>query len=106
MRTRRRPGCPSTSRRSSSASRAKCDRAPELVRAVVLVDILPSIVPEKGRVIADFVNGPPSFANFDEILERTVRYNPGRSVSSLRRGILHNAVQQPDGSWVWRHARH
>jgi pimeloyl-ACP methyl ester carboxylesterase len=24
----------------------------------------------------------------------------------LRRGILHNALQQEDGSWVWRHARH
>jgi pimeloyl-ACP methyl ester carboxylesterase len=26
-------------------------------------------------------------------------------VSSLRRGILHNAVQREDGSWVWRYAR-
>ena len=25
--------------------------------------------------------------------------------SSLRRGILHNAVQREDGSWVWRYAR-
>jgi pimeloyl-ACP methyl ester carboxylesterase len=23
----------------------------------------------------------------------------------LRRGILHNAVQRDDGSWVWRYAR-
>jgi pimeloyl-ACP methyl ester carboxylesterase len=23
----------------------------------------------------------------------------------LRRGILHNAVQREDGSWVWRYAR-
>ena len=26
-------------------------------------------------------------------------------MSSLRRGILHNAVQREDGSWVWRYAR-
>ena len=26
-------------------------------------------------------------------------------MSSLRRGILHNAVQLDDGTWVWRHAR-
>ncbi|HMC69511.1 MAG TPA: alpha/beta hydrolase, partial [Mycobacteriales bacterium] len=26
--------------------------------------------------------------------------------SSLRRGILHNAVQLDDGSWQWRWARH
>ncbi len=26
-------------------------------------------------------------------------------MESLRRGILHNAEQRPDGSWVWRYAR-
>ena len=85
---------------------ALAGHAPELVRRVVLVDILPSIVPEKGQMISDFVNGPPTFPDFDAILARTIEYNPTRSESSLRRGILHNAVQQDDGSWVWRHARH
>jgi pimeloyl-ACP methyl ester carboxylesterase len=80
--------------------------APELVRKVVLVDILPGTKPERSRHITDFVGGPPSFASLDELLERTARFNPGRSRSSLRRGILHNAEQQADGTWVWRWARH
>ncbi|HEY6478737.1 MAG TPA: alpha/beta hydrolase [Streptosporangiaceae bacterium] len=80
--------------------------APELVRKVVLVDILPGTKPGRSRHITDFVNGPPSFASLDELLERTAQFNPGRSRSSLRRGILHNAEQQPDGTWVWRWARH
>jgi len=80
--------------------------APELVRRVGLVDVLPAIVPDKAKMISDFVNGPPSFPDFDAILARTIQYNPTRSESSLRRGILHNAVQLEDGSWVWRHARH
>ena len=80
--------------------------APELVRKVVLVDILPGTRPERSRHITDFVAGPPSFASLDELLERTARFNPGRSRSSLRRGILHNAEQQADGTWVWRWARH
>lgn len=80
--------------------------APELVRKLVLVDVLPGVKPEHARHIADFVNGPPSFASLDELLERTMRFNPSRSRSSLRRGILHNAEQQPDGTWVWRWARH
>ena len=50
--------------------------------------------------------GPDSFASFDDILARTIEHNPTRTVSSLRRGILHNAVQRDDGSWVWRYARH
>ena len=49
--------------------------------------------------------GPQSFASFDEILERTVQFNPTRSESSLRRGILHNAAERPDGTWAWRYER-
>jgi pimeloyl-ACP methyl ester carboxylesterase len=81
-------------------------RAPELVRALVLVDILPTPDPVMAKRITDFVAGPETFESFDEILARTVAFNPTRSVSSLRRGILHNAVQLEDGSWRWRHRRH
>src|ERR1700678_2307186 len=81
-------------------------RAPELVRKMLLVDVLPGIKPERAAHISGFVNGPPSFPSLDELLERTAQFNPTRSRSSLRRGILHNAEQQPDGTWVWRWARH
>jgi pimeloyl-ACP methyl ester carboxylesterase len=80
--------------------------APELVRKLVLVDVLPGIKAQRARHITDFTSGPPSFASLDELLERTAQFNQGRSRSSLRRGILHNAEQQPDGTWVWRWARH
>jgi pimeloyl-ACP methyl ester carboxylesterase len=85
---------------------ALADSDPELVRAVVLVDITPGVNAEKSRAITAFVHGPDSFASFDEILARTIEHNPTRSVSSLRRGILHNAEQLSDGRWVWRYARH
>jgi pimeloyl-ACP methyl ester carboxylesterase len=83
---------------------ALADRHPDVVGAVVLVDVTPGVTAEKAQAITSFVNGPESFASFDEILARTVQFNPTRSVSSLRRGILHNAVQRADGTWVWRHA--
>ncbi len=66
--------------------------APELVRSVVLVDVTPGVDGEKSKVIADFINGPESFPSFDELLARTIQYNPTRTESSLRRGILHNAL--------------
>ncbi|HEY1651232.1 MAG TPA: alpha/beta fold hydrolase [Acidimicrobiales bacterium] len=87
------------------SSIALADHAPELVRALVLVDITPGVTAEKAAPVTNFVNGPASFASFDELLARTIEHNPGRSESSLRRGILHNAVQREDGSWVWRYAR-
>ncbi len=80
--------------------------APELVPKMVLVDITPGVNHDKAKDIAAFVNGPESFPNFDELLARTMEFNPTRTESSLRRGILHNAEQREDGSWVWRHARH
>jgi len=85
---------------------ALADAHPELVRRLLLVDVTPGVTGNKASQIIAFVNGPESFPSFDEILERTVQFNPTRTVESLRRGILHNAVQREDGSWVWRHARH
>ncbi len=84
---------------------ALADAHPELVRAVTLVDITPGVTDAKAAAITAFIDGPESFADFDELLARTIEHNPTRSVSSLRRGILHNAVQREDGTWVWRYAR-
>ena len=79
---------------------------PDLVNHLVLIDITPGVNTEKARHITDFVNGPTSFDDFDTLLARTMQHNPTRTESSLRRGILHNAVQRADGSWVWRHQQH
>jgi len=78
-------------------------RHPHLVRRLLLVDITPGVNGDKTSDIAAFLSGPETFATFDEILGRTIEFNPTRSESSLRRGVLHNSVQLPDGSWTWRH---
>ena len=78
---------------------------PDLVSRLVMVDITPGVTPEKAKSITDFVNGPQSFSSFDDLLARTIEHNPKRSESSLRRGILHNARQLDDLSWVWRYDR-
>jgi pimeloyl-ACP methyl ester carboxylesterase len=78
---------------------------PDLVRKLLVVDVTPGVNAEKGKAIADFVNGPQSFPSFADILARTVEHNPTRTESSLRRGILHNARQLDDGSWQWRYDR-
>ena len=82
---------------------ALTDRAPDLVRSLVLVDVTPGVNREKSSAIAQFIDGPEYFESFDEILERTVAFNPTRSESSLRRGILHNAIEARDGRWRWRY---
>lgn len=78
---------------------------PDLVSRLMMVDITPGVTPEKSKSITDFVNGPQSFASFDDLLARTIEHNPTRSKTSLRRGILHNARQLDDLSWAWRYDR-
>ena len=79
--------------------------APELVRSAVVVDVTPGVNREQSAQIIGFLNGPVTFEDFDELLARTIQFNPTRSESSLRRGILHNALPLDDGRWVWRHQR-
>ncbi len=78
---------------------------PDLVPRLVLVDVTPGVTGDKAKAIHDFVRGPATFASFADLLARTMEFNATRSESSLRRGILHNALQLDDGSWVWRHRR-
>ena len=84
---------------------ALSEHAPDVVARLVLVDVTPGVNREKASAITAFISGPENFASFDEILERTVLFNPTRSVSSLRRGILHNATELADGTWSWRYHR-
>jgi len=80
-------------------------RYPARVPRLVVVDVTPGVDRAKAEPIIAFVSGPERFASFDEILDRTVQHNPTRTLSSLRRGVLHNARELPDGSWEWRYDR-
>lgn len=77
--------------------------APELVAHLVLVDVTPGVDRDKASAIAQFVDGPEFFESFDEILQRTILFNPTRTEQSLRRGVLHNAIATDDGRWRWRY---
>ncbi len=75
---------------------------PDLVARLALVDITPGTDAAKAEPILAFLSGPQRFGSFEEMLDRTIAFNPSRSVSSLRRGVLHNARELADGSWSWR----
>jgi len=75
---------------------------PELVPHLGIIDVTPGTDHAKAEPIIAFVDGPETFESFDEILQRTIQFNPTRTESSLRRGVLHNAIELPDGTWRWR----
>jgi pimeloyl-ACP methyl ester carboxylesterase len=78
---------------------------PDLVSRLILVDMLPGVGGKHAHHILAGLNGPSSFDSFDDLWSRMTEVIPDRSVSELRRGILHNAAQQPDGTWRWRYRR-
>src|SRR5206468_8514601 len=78
-------------------------RHAELVRKAVIVDVTPGTDHAKAAPIVAFIDGPETFEGFDALLQRTIQFNPTRSESSLRRGVLHNARPREDGTWVWRY---
>ncbi|NNN02921.1 MAG: alpha/beta hydrolase [Acidimicrobiaceae bacterium] len=82
------------------------EQRPERLTHLVLLDITPGIDPVRARAVLDFLDGPESFDSLEEMVRRTIEHHPGRSVSSLRRGVIHNARQRPDGRWVWRHQQY
>jgi len=77
-----------------------------LAHRVAVVDVMPGVTQAKAATM-----GPPrgpapeSFASIEEIVEGTVAGDPARAPSSLRRGVIHNTKQLPNGRWVWRHDR-
>lgn len=75
---------------------------PELVRRLLLVDVTPGVNADKAKAIIDFTSGPERFPSYEAMVERTVAHHPGRSESSLRRGVRHNAKELDDGQWTWR----
>lgn len=81
---------------------ALADSRPELVRRLAVVDIAPRSGRLRAGPLFDFIDGPRNYASLDEIIDRAVRFSPTCRRESLRRGILHNAVEQADGTWRWR----
>jgi pimeloyl-ACP methyl ester carboxylesterase len=42
------------------------------------------------------------FPSLDALVEHALRHHERRDGRALRRGVLHNAVEDPDGTWRWR----
>jgi pimeloyl-ACP methyl ester carboxylesterase len=85
------------------------DRLGDSIRRLVMIDsVAGASVPgaadrhmEAAANVAAFTT-QHDFASFEEMVERAVRFNPDRNERALRRGVLHNARAQDDGSWGWR----
>ena len=76
-------------------------RRPDLVGAVVLLDVGHRMESAGVRRIAAFLAEHESFADLEEAAAAIATYLPGRRVTAGR--LTRNLRQRPDGRWVWKH---
>jgi esterase len=70
---------------------------------LVLVDIAPEISMQGSLKIRDFIKMDREMDSVEDFVERALKFNPMRNRELLRRSLLHNLRQQPNGRWAWKH---
>lgn len=77
---------------------------PELVRALVVVDITPGVDPDgDAAMIRAFFAGPADWASRDELVDRALSFGLGGSRKAATRGVYLNSRIRPDGRVEWKH---
>ncbi len=80
-------------------------RHPDMLRALVLVDVGPDLRVESVKPIVDFITMPAELPSVDDFVDRALSFNPRRNAGLLRQSLLHNLRQLPDGRWTWKYDR-
>jgi pimeloyl-ACP methyl ester carboxylesterase len=82
---------------------------PDLIRRALIVDVSPES-PKRfeqlsgaDRGTVALVSGPDTYNSREELIELTAAAAPGRSKSSIRRGVIHNTRETDDGRVQWRY---
>ena len=78
---------------------------PERLNALVIIDAGPEMRRPGSSRIRDFVNDAEHLVSVEAIIERALKFNPRRDPVILRRSLMHNLRQQPDGTWKWKYDR-
>jgi pimeloyl-ACP methyl ester carboxylesterase len=78
-------------------------RAPEAVRALVVVDIAPQVERKGVEHIRQFVTANDELDSFEDFVARAHAFNPRRTVDNIRDRLRHNLRQLPNGRWTWKY---
>ncbi|MGH8013996.1 MAG: alpha/beta fold hydrolase [Candidatus Binataceae bacterium] len=70
---------------------------------LVLVDVAPELNLEGAVRIREFINQDRELESVEAFIERALKFNPRRNRELLRRSLLYNLRQLPNGKWTWKH---
>jgi pimeloyl-ACP methyl ester carboxylesterase len=76
---------------------------PERLSHLVIIDAGPEMRRPGSSRIRDFVNEVQDTVTVEAIIEKALKFNPRRDPKILRRSLMHNLRQQPDGTWKWKY---
>ncbi|HJU16438.1 MAG TPA: alpha/beta hydrolase [Stellaceae bacterium] len=78
---------------------------PERLSALVMIDAGPEVRRQGSRRIREFVHDVAEAPSLDDIIARALAFNPRRDPTILRRSLMHNLRQTPEGGWSWKYDR-
>ena len=70
---------------------------------LVLIDVGPETRAAGVQKIQAFTAEATPLDSVDQFVERALAFNPRRNRELLRRSLLHNLRQMPDGRWMWKY---
>jgi pimeloyl-ACP methyl ester carboxylesterase len=82
------------------------DSHPELVRAIVLIDVGHQLEDEGVEKIIEFLSAHESFGSLEEAADAIAEYLPFRNKPQDPQRLTRNMRQRPDGRWEWKHGIH
>lgn len=68
---------------------------------LVLIDVGPDVRTQGTTRIREFTE-VQALGSVEEFVDRAMEFNPRRNPVLLRRSLLHNLRQTPDGRWTWK----
>lgn len=75
-------------------------KAPDLPRALVLVDVGPELSPAGTAVVGDFIAHNIEFDDLDVFLDNVAKYDPFRSREHIARTVKYNMLRRADGKYI------
>jgi pimeloyl-ACP methyl ester carboxylesterase len=79
---------------------------PERLVGLVIVDTGPRVRQRSGNNrVRNFAMDSPVADSVEDFVERSMAFNPRRDRERLRRSLLFNLRQTPEGKWTWKYDR-
>lgn len=76
---------------------------PEMVRALVLVDVGIELHEEGVDRLRRFVGRPERVEHLDQLVDHVRSFNPRRPKRQLRSSLLHSLRRDARGGWMWKY---